>query len=146
MQTHISFGKGGNSIELTMFPEESIFPQMPMHKKCPSCSQRVHLTSSPKRDFFCISLRYPSIYRLTYHVGQNLPLTSEQKFRFGLPGQGRPGQNGTCVLKSTGGFGQRDGSPCSLVSFLSSFHSSPPLLSPPRWCSPARHRFVDCKQ
>ena len=81
MQTHISFGKGGNSIESAMFPE--FFPQMPMHENCPRCSQRVHLTSSPKRDFFALASR-------------TLPY--------------------------------------SLVSFLSSFHSSP---SPPRWCSPA---------
>ena len=41
---------------------------------------------------------------------QNLPLTSKQKFRFGLA---RQGQSATFKLKSTGGFGQRDGSPCT---------------------------------
>ena len=29
------------------------------------------------------------LYRVTHHVGQNLPLTSKQKFRFGLA---RPGK------------------------------------------------------
>ena len=36
-------------------------------------------------------------YGVTIHLVQNLPLTSNHKFRFGLawPGQGRQGQNGT---------------------------------------------------
>ena len=36
------------------------------------------------------------------------------------PGQDRPGQNGTFVLKSTGGFKQRDGSPCNVHLNLAS--------------------------
>ena len=40
------------------------------------------------------------LYRVTQNVGQNLLLTSNQKFRFGLarPGQAKPSQNGTFVL------------------------------------------------
>ena len=34
----------------------------------------------------------------------------------GQVGEGRPGQSGTFVLKSTGGFGQRDVSPCMHMS------------------------------
>ena len=41
------------------------------------------------------------------HV-QNLPLTSKQKFRFALTW---PGQGGTFVLNSTGGFAQGEWSP-----------------------------------
>ena len=33
-------------------------------------------------------------------------------------GQGRPGQNGTSVLKSTGGFKQRAVSPCTFIRSL----------------------------
>ena len=52
-------------------------------------------------------------YRVTRLLVQNLPLTSKVKFRFGLarPGQARPKRNFT--LKSTGGFAQGDGSPCT---------------------------------
>ena len=46
---------------------------------------------------------------MTYQIVQNLPLTSKLKFRFGLVW---PGQNGTFVFKSTGGFAQSDVSPC----------------------------------
>ena len=37
----------------------------------------------------------PQMYRVTHQVDSNLPLTSNQKFRFGLskPGQTRPKQN-----------------------------------------------------
>ena len=44
-----------------------------------------------------------------HQVLTNLPLTSKQKFRFGFS---RPGQNGTFVMKSTGGSSQPDVSPC----------------------------------
>ena len=54
-------------------------------------------------------------YRVTIQVGPKLPLTSKQKFRFGLtrPGQARPGQSGTIVLKSTGGSVLPEWSPCN---------------------------------
>ena len=57
------------------------------------------------------------LYRVKHNVGQNLPLTSKPMFHFGLawPGLARPGHKGTYVLKSTGGFGQRDVSPCMFV-------------------------------
>ena len=62
-----------------------------------------------------LNIRY-KLYRVTHLVVQNLPLTSKQKFHFGLawPGHARPGQNRTYVLKSTGGFAQRDVSPCTV--------------------------------
>ena len=44
-----------------------------------------------------------AIYRVAIQLVANLPLTSKQKFHFGLARPGRPGQNGTYVLKSTGG-------------------------------------------
>ena len=69
-------------------------------------------------------------YRVTHHVRQNLPLISKQKFRFGLAW---PGQSGTLVIMSTGGFDERDVSPCTssknfhrlfFVSFPSSYFDS----------------------
>ena len=62
--------------------------------------------------FWAVAQERCLVYRVTHHVGQNLPLTSKQKFRFGLvwPGLTRPKQN--FFWMSTGGFGQRDGSPC----------------------------------
>ena len=48
-------------------------------------------------------------YRATHDIVSNLPLTSKQKFRFDLAW---PGQNGTFVLRSTGGLIQHDVSPC----------------------------------
>ena len=41
------------------------------------------------------------------------PIDFKTKFPL-WPGQARPGQNGFFVLMSTGGFAQRDGSPCSV--------------------------------
>ena len=59
-------------------------------------------------------------YRVTHHVDSNLPLTSKQKFRFGLARSGlaRPIRN--FVLMSTGGLNQRDVSPC--ISTLTTLH------------------------
>ena len=54
------------------------------------------------------------LYRVTNPLVQNLPLTSKQKFRFGQPVQAWPGQNGTFVLKSMGGFEQMELSPCTV--------------------------------
>ena len=59
-------------------------------------------------------LIHSDIYRVTIPLVQNLPLTSKQKFRFCLAW---PGQNGTFVLKSRGGFEQvewlpQSGNPC----------------------------------
>ena len=51
----------------------------------------------------------PKVYRVTEQLVQNLLLTSKQKFHYGLA---RLGQNGTFVLKSTGGFAQAARSPC----------------------------------
>ena len=48
-------------------------------------------------------------YRVTHQVVQNLPLTSKQKFHFGIAA------SGTFVLKSMGGFALLDVSPCSRV-------------------------------
>ena len=50
-------------------------------------------------------------------TSQNL-LISKQKFRLAWPGQAWPGQSGTFVLKSTGGFAQRDVSPCTIIFAL----------------------------
>ena len=59
--------------------------------------------------------RAPVQYRVTITLVQNLPLTSKQKFCSCLarPGQARPGQSGTFVLKATGGFEQVELSPCT---------------------------------
>ena len=65
-----------------------------------------NLVSFKSRSFFTHK------YRVTHHVDSNLQLTSNQKFHFGLARSDRPGQNGTFVLKSTGGLNQRDVSPC----------------------------------
>ena len=46
-----------------------------------------------------------------HHIVQNLPLTSKQKFGFGLA---RTGQSRTFVMKSAGGFAQCGVSPCKL--------------------------------
>ena len=64
---------------------------------------------------------WASIYRVTNQVMQNLDLKN------GPPGQGRPGQNGTFVLKSMGGFAQTDLSPCRV---------SLPSVHPPSCCKP----------
>ena len=50
-------------------------------------------------------------YRVTNQVEPNPPLTSKQKFSFGLAW---PGQRGTLVFMSTGGLSQPDVSPCML--------------------------------
>ena len=55
-----------------------------------------------------LKLVYPSISPV---MCENLPFTSKHKFR---SGQARPGQNGTYVFKSMGGFGQRHVSPCNM--------------------------------
>ena len=64
--------------------------------------------------YFCRMGNHPTgwtlLYRVTHQVVTNLPWTSKQKFRFGLD---RPGQNGTFVLKSTGGSSRPDVSPCT---------------------------------
>ena len=59
---------------------------------------------------------YEHTYRVTHHVVQNLLLTSKQKFGFGLawPGLAKAELD---VLKSTGGFGQCDVSPCIIRRF-----------------------------
>ena len=68
-----------------------------------------------------------------------ITLTSKQKFRFSLA---RPGQNGTFVLMSTGGFAQHEWSPCTRyrldvqnVQILGQSLSSSKLESPscPGW-------------
>ena len=53
-------------------------------------------------------------YRVTHLLVQNLPLTSKAKFRFGLacPVQDKAEIK---LLKSTGGFAQGDGSPCTVL-------------------------------
>ena len=53
------------------------------------------------------------MYRVTHHVGQNLLLTSKTKVLFwlGLPWTSQA-EAERLFLKSMGGFGQRDGSPC----------------------------------
>ena len=43
------------------------------------------------------------------------PLTSEQKFRFGLARPAYPGQSGTFVVKTTGGSSQAEWSPCTWI-------------------------------
>ena len=48
-------------------------------------------------------------YTVTHLVEPSLPLTSKQKFHFGLS---RSGQNERFVLMSTGGLAQPDVSPC----------------------------------
>ena len=55
-----------------------------------------------------------NVYRVTIQLVTNLPVTSKQKFCFGLawPSLARPKRN--FLLKSAGGFGQRDGSPCTV--------------------------------
>ena len=55
--------------------------------------------SEPEITFLAVSVNY----RVTIQLAQNFPLTWKEKFRFGLP---CPGQNGTFLLKSTGGFEQ----------------------------------------
>ena len=53
-----------------------------------------------------------SKYRVTIQLVQNLPLTSKQKFRVAWHGLAWPGQSGTFVLASMGGFAQAEWSPC----------------------------------
>ena len=53
------------------------------------------------------------LYRVTIQLVTNLPLTSKQKFCFGLLDQAMPGQNGIFVLKSTGSLELPAVSPCT---------------------------------
>ena len=53
---------------------------------------------------------FPFLYRVTIQLVQTLPLISKPKFRFGLAS---PGQSGTYVLKTPGGFAQAEWSPCT---------------------------------
>ena len=70
------------------------------------------------------------MYRVTHHVGQNLLLTLKHEFCLGLA---KPSQHGTYVLKSTGGFGQHDGSPCmlplcSVISYVLTSRARSPVI------------------
>ena len=56
------------------------------------------------------------IYRVTHLLVQNLPLTPKSGSVLAWPALAWPGQSGTLLLKSTGGFAQRDGSPCTSMS------------------------------
>ena len=64
-------------------------------------------------------------YRVTHQVVTNLPLTSKQSSLFAWPGLAWPGQNGTFVLKSTGGSSQPDVSPCTKVESAKSIDDCP---------------------
>ena len=59
----------------------------------------------------------PCFYRVTHHIGSNLPLTSRQKFRIGLscPDPARPKQN--FCFEVNGRFESRDVSPCTSSLF-----------------------------
>ena len=51
-------------------------------------------------------------YILHIQLVQNLPLTSKKSSTLAWPALAWPGQSGTLVLKSTGGFAQAEWSPC----------------------------------
>ena len=55
------------------------------------------------RVFLYFAIIIAEMYRVTIPLVQNLLLTSNKSSALAWPGQARPGQNGTFVLKSTGG-------------------------------------------
>ena len=70
----------------------------------------------PNRPNPCFRQPAPT-YRVTHHIVKNLPLTSNKSSVLAWPALAWPGQSETFVLKSTGGFSQRDGSPCTFSSW-----------------------------
>ena len=74
----ISSGKGVNSMVLTVFPEEAIFPQMLMHKKIKLFLNWL-VDLFPKEGFLCISLlinvKFAADSRNSSHVMKLQPVS-----------------------------------------------------------------------
>ena len=62
------------------------------------CRWWVNITPGLEKRIFGASNGMSTAYRVTHQVVVNLPLTTKQKFRFGLarPGQARPKRNLMC--------------------------------------------------